>query len=70
MQLSEMVQKEHLINSKIKKMIDIMQDKNKTPAEIQAAKRKVLKWYEKNQDFNEIPDNINKILKGGEKNEN
>lgn len=65
-----MVQKEHLINSKIKKMIDIMQDKNKTPAEIQAAKRKVLKWYEKNQDFNEIPDNINKILKGGEKNEN
>ena len=65
MQLSEMVQNEHLINSKIKIMIDNMQQNNKTPAEIQDAKRKVLKWYEKNQDFNEIPDNINKILKGG-----
>lgn len=62
MQLLEMVQKERLINSKIKIMIDNMQENNKTPEEIQSAKRKVLNWYEENQGFNEIPDNINKIL--------
>ena len=62
MQLLEMVQKEHLLNSKIKIMIDNMQKNNKTPAEIQNAKRKVLKWYEENQNFIEIPKDINKIL--------
>lgn len=62
MQLLEMVQKEHLINNKINMMIEKMQLDNKTPKETQEAKRKVLKWYEKNQNFKEIPNNINKIL--------
>ena len=62
MQLLEMVQKEHLINHKIKIMIENMQKNNKTPLEVQNAKRKVLKWYEENQDFNEIPEHIKNIL--------